>query len=144
MTDAIVPEVLTDLVADRPWLLAVVAGAVLLVLRLLGRAGAPAARRGDVWYAMVPYRDGTGAKDRPVVVLSARGRRCTVVRLTSQDQDGRPGYARLPDTLPGLQVRGWVDLRPMELRRSALRRRTGRADARWLRWYEQAAREDAA
>jgi len=140
MTDQLVPGALADLVADRPWLLVLVVGAVALVLRLLGRAGAPRARRGEVWFAMVPFRDGTGAKDRPVVVLSARGRRCTVVRLTSQDQDGRDGYARSPGTLPGLDRRGWVDLRPMELRRTALRRRTGDAGAAWLRWYEDAAR----
>lgn len=141
MTDQIVPDVLADLVADRPWLLVLVAGAVVLVLRLIGRAGAPRARRGDVWFAMVPYRDGTGAKDRPVVVLSSRGRRCTVVRLTSKDNDGRAGYARSPESLPGLSSRGWVDLRPMDLRRTALRRRTGDAGAAWLRWYEDAARD---
>lgn len=140
MTDQLVPGALADLVADRPWLLVLVVGAVVLVLRLLGRAGAPRARRGDVWFAMVPFRDGTGAKDRPVVVLSAHGRRCTVVRLTSRDQDGRAGYARSPGTLPGLDRRGWVDLRPMELRRTALRRRTGDAGTAWLRWYEDAAR----
>ncbi|GIG36182.1 type II toxin-antitoxin system PemK/MazF family toxin [Cellulomonas pakistanensis] len=139
MTD-LVPDALADLVADRPWLLVLAAGAVLLVLRLLGRAGAPRARRGDVWFAMVPYRDGTGAKDRPVVVLSSRGRRCTVVRLTSKDQDGRDGYARSPEALPGLSTRGWVDLRPMVLRRTALRRRTGDAGSAWLRWYDDAAR----
>lgn len=141
MTDPIVPDVLADLVADRPWLLVVVAGAVLLALRLLGGAGAPRARRGDVWFALVPYRDGTGAKDRPVVVLSSRGRRCTVVRLTSQDQGGRDGYARTPQPLPGLDGRSWVDLRPLELRRTALRRRTGDAGTAWLRWYEDAARD---
>ncbi|MCG7285656.1 hypothetical protein MHY85_06665 [Cellulomonas sp. ACRRI] len=141
MTDQLVPGALADLVADRPWLLVLLAGAVVLVLRLLGRAGAPRARRGDVWFAMVPFRDGTGAKDRPVVVLAARGRRCAVVRLTSRDQDGRDGYARSPRTLPGLDHRGWVDLRPMELPRTALRRRTGEAGAAWLRWYEDAARD---
>jgi hypothetical protein len=141
MTDQLVPGALADLVADRPWLPVLVVGAVVLALRLLGRAGAPRARRGDVWFAMVPFRDGTGAKDRPVVVLASRGRRCTVVRLTSRDQDGRDGYARSPQTLPGLDRGGWVDLRPMELRRTALRRRTGDAGAAWLRWYEDAARD---
>lgn len=140
MTDQIVPDVLADLVSDRPWLLVLALGAVVLLLRLLSRAGLPTARRGEVWFAMVPFRDGTGAKDRPVVVLGTAGRRCTVVRLTSQDQDGRPGYARSPEALPGLSARGWVDLEPMELDRSALRRRTGTAGLTWLLWYDATAR----
>lgn len=140
MTDSIVPAALGDLLADRPWLIAVVAAAVLLVLRLLGRAGRPAARPGEVWFAMVPYRDGTGAKDRPVVVLSSTSRRCTVARLTSQDHDDRPEYVRAPGLLPGLSRQSWVDLRPVQLHRTALRRRTGDAGTAWVAWYEQHAR----
>lgn len=140
MTDPLLPPALADLVADRPWLLAVGAGVVLLALRLLSRAGKSAVRPGEVWFAMVPYRDGTGAKDRPVVVLSARGRRCRVARLTSQDQGSRPGYARPPGRLPGLRADSWVDLRPMDLPRSALRRRAGDAGQAWIAWYEEAAR----
>lgn len=139
MIDSAVPGVLRDLLADRPWLVVLVVGAVVLLLRLLRGAGAPAARPGEVWFAMVPYRDGTGAKDRPVVVLSRRGRWVTVARLTSQDQTARPtDYARVPRPLPGLTGRGWVDLRPMRIRRSTLRRRTGEAGPEWLTWYETA------
>ncbi|WP_454049304.1 type II toxin-antitoxin system PemK/MazF family toxin [Cellulomonas sp. Marseille-Q8402] len=140
MTDSIVPAALGDLLADRPWLLALVAGAVLLVLRLLGRAGLPRPRPGEVWFAMVPFRDGTGAKDRPVVVLATRGRTCTVARLTSQDHGARPEYVRAPHVLPGLRKQSWVDLRPMRIHRKALRRRTGDAGRAWLVWYEERAR----
>lgn len=142
MTDSIVPAALTDLLADRPWLLAVIAGAVVLVLRLLGRAGRPSARPGEVWFAMVPFRDGTGAKDRPVVVLAQRGRACTVARLTSQDNDDRPGYTRAPGILPGLGKQSWVDLRPMSIPRTALRRRTGDAGRAFVVWYDEARRAD--
>lgn len=142
MTDSIVPAALTDLLADRPWLLVVVLGGVVLVLRLLGRAGRPSARPGEVWFAEVPFRDGTGSKDRPVVVLRQRGRTCTVARLTSQDQDDRPEYTRAPGMLPGLRRQSWVDLRPVQIRRTALRRRTGDAGRAWLVWYEGARRAD--
>jgi hypothetical protein len=139
VTDQFLPPALADLIADRPWLLVVGVGAVLLVLRLLSRAGRPTVRPGEVWFAMVPYRDGTGAKDRPVVVLSVSGRTCRVARLTSQDQDRRPEYTRPPGRLPGLRADSWVDLRPLDLRRSALRRRAGDAGRDWVRWYEDAA-----
>jgi hypothetical protein len=142
VTDSIVPAALTDLLADRPWLIAVVAGVVLLVLRLLGRAGRPSARPGEVWFAEVPFRDGTGSKDRPVVVLGQRGRTCTVARLTSQDNSDRPEYARAPGMLPGLRKQSWVDLRPMRIPRSSLRRRTGDAGRAWLVWYDGVRRTD--
>jgi len=140
--DSAVPEVLRDLLADRPWLVALVVGAVVLLLRLLRRAGAPVAHPGEVWFAMVPFRDGTGAKDRPVVVLSRHGRRVTVARLTSRDQSARTrDYARAPLPLPGLHGTSWVDLRPLELPRSALRRRTGDAGDDWLLWFDNIAHE---
>lgn len=141
MIDSAVPGILRDLLADRPWLVVLVVGAVVLLLRLLRGAGAPVARPGEVWFATVPFRDGTGEKDRPVVVLSPQGRWVTVARLTSQDQIARPtDYARVPHPLPGLTGRGWADLRPMRIRRSALRRRTGDAGAEWLTWYQGAGR----
>jgi mRNA-degrading endonuclease toxin of MazEF toxin-antitoxin module len=143
VTDSFVPAALTDLLADRPWLVAVVAGVVLLALRLLGRAGRPSARAGEVWFAQVPFRDGTGSKDRPVVVLSQRGRTCTVARLTSQDNDHRPEYVRAPAVLPGLRRPSWVDLRPMRIPRTALRRRTGDAGRAWVAWYDEARRADS-
>jgi mRNA-degrading endonuclease toxin of MazEF toxin-antitoxin module len=140
VTDS-VPDALADLVADRPWLLVLAVAAVLLLLRLLSRAGRPAVRRGEVWFALVPFRDGTGAKDRPVVVLDSGPRSCRVVRLTSQDRDERHDHARLPRHLPGLdRRRSWVDLRPLRIPRSALRRRVGDAGDAWLAWYEEQAR----
>jgi hypothetical protein len=143
VTDSIVPAALADLLADRPWLIAVAAGAVVLLLRLLGRAGRPSAKPGEVWFAEVPFRDGTGSKDRPVVVLAQRGRSCTVARLTSQDQDDRPEYVRAPGPLPGLHRQSWVDRRPMRIPRKALRRRTGVVGRAWVIWFEGVRRADA-
>lgn len=141
MPDLPLPAALSDLVADRPWLLLLVIAAVVLLLRLLGRAGGGPVRRGQVWFAMVPFRDGTGAKDRPVVVLSVGRRTCEVARMTSQDRSARRDHARVPEVLPGLDAPSWADLRPVTLRRSALRRHLGDVDRSWLAWYrEQSAR----
>lgn len=137
MTDSFVPEGFRDLVAERPWVLVLVVGAVVLVLRLLSRAGGPVARPGEVWFAMVPFRDGTGAKDRPVLVLATHRRTVTVARLTSQDRGDRREYAHVPTGLPGLTKDSWIELRPVDLERSALRRRTGDAGHAWVRWYEE-------
>jgi hypothetical protein len=138
--DSIVPEGFRDLVAERPWLLVLVVGAVVLVLRLLRGAGAPVARPGEVWFAMVPFREGAGAKDRPVLVLAAHRRTVTVARLTSQDRGDRHEYVHVPTGLPGLTKDSWIELRPVDLDRSALRRRTSDAGEAWVHWYrEQAA-----
>ncbi len=139
MIDSLVPEGFRDVVADRPWLLVLVVGAVVLVLRLLHGAGGPVARPGEVWFAMVPFREGGGAKDRPVLVLSAHRRTVTAARLTSQDHGDRREYAHVPTGMPGLTEDSWIDLRPVDLDRSALRRRTGDAGDAWVRWYEEQA-----
>ncbi|HEY0188398.1 MAG TPA: type II toxin-antitoxin system PemK/MazF family toxin [Cellulomonas sp.] len=136
------------LLPDRPWLL-LVGLAALAVLVALGRRRArgrragrtrsrgrrPAPRPGEVWFALVPFEDGTGAKDRPVLVLAIDTRTCTIARLTSQDQDARRDYARVPPGVPGLRRSSWVSLRPQALDRSAFRRRIGDPGAALVAWY---------
>jgi hypothetical protein len=118
-----------------------VIAALLLLLRLLRRrrprAGRP--RAGDVWFAEVPFEDGTGSKDRPVLVLSAAGRSCEVARFTSQDKNGRRDHVRVPQGVPGLPKASWLNLRPMHLPRKAFRRRTGRPGEAFVAWYRDAA-----
>ena len=80
-----------------------------------------------MWFAEVPFEDGSGSKDRPVLVLSAGGRSCEVARFTSQDKNGRRDHVRVPQGIPGLPKASWLNLRPTSLPRSAFRRRTGRA-----------------
>ncbi|MFG2311800.1 type II toxin-antitoxin system PemK/MazF family toxin [Streptomyces sp. NPDC048566] len=57
-------------------------------------AGLP--RPSEIWWANVPYEDGPGAKDRPCLVISVRGRRATVAKITSKFHDERPGVIPLP------------------------------------------------
>lgn len=108
----------------------------LLVLAVLSwRAERPA--RGEVWFAEVPFADGTGSKDRPVLVLATRGSALTVARFTSRDRTARRDHRRVPRWLPGMSGPSWVDLHPITLQRGALRRRVAKADAALLQWYER-------
>ncbi|MFF7328531.1 type II toxin-antitoxin system PemK/MazF family toxin [Streptomyces sp. NPDC090306] len=53
-------------------------------------------RAAEIWWANVPFEDGPGAKDRPCLVLSVKGRRATVAKITSKYHDERPGVIALP------------------------------------------------
>jgi hypothetical protein len=140
---------LAQLPSDHPWVAVGVIAAVLLLGRLLGRRrrraplpgprhlGPP--RAGEVWFAEVPFEDGSGSKDRPVLVLSAGGRSCEVAPFTSQDKDGRRDHVRVPQGVPGLPKASWLNLRPTGLPRSAFRRRTGTPGEAFVDWYRDAA-----
>lgn len=110
--------------------------AVAAALVVVGRGRRP--RPGEVWWAWVPFDEGRGGKDRPVLVLGRRGLRLEVARFTSRDQGRRSDHARVPDGVPGLTRGSWVDLRPRALPRRALRRRAGDAGPALVAWYEQA------
>ena len=129
------------LAADLPWVTIGAVVALLLLLRLLRRraprAGSP--RAGEVWFADVPFEDGTGSKDRPVLVLSAGARSCEVARFTSQDKTGRHDHVRVPNGVPGLPKASWLNLRPARLPRWAFRRRTGDPGEAVVDWYRDAA-----
>ncbi|PWJ07026.1 hypothetical protein DKG34_13800 [Streptomyces sp. NWU49] len=62
------------------------------------RTGADAGRPrpAEIWWAGVPYEDGPGSKDRPCLVLSVRGRRATVAKITTRFRDERAGVIALP------------------------------------------------
>ncbi|MGX1910296.1 type II toxin-antitoxin system PemK/MazF family toxin [Streptomyces phaeochromogenes] len=54
-------------------------------------------RPAEIWWANVPYEDGPGAKDRPCLVLSVRGRTAVVAKITSKNHDERrAGVIPLP------------------------------------------------
>ncbi|MCI4064652.1 type II toxin-antitoxin system PemK/MazF family toxin [Micromonospora sp. R77] len=57
-------------------------------------AGAP--QPGEIWWADVPYADGTGSKVRPCLVLRADGRGADVLKITSQDKSDRDDHVRIP------------------------------------------------
>ncbi|MFJ5773608.1 type II toxin-antitoxin system PemK/MazF family toxin [Streptomyces sp. NPDC093094] len=98
---------------DTSWWLALAAVVLLALVAALvdGRLRAgPAGRRSrprraassvrprpaEIWWANVPYEDGAGAKDRPCLVLTVRGRHATVAKITSKFHDERAGVIPLP------------------------------------------------
>ncbi|MEV0780441.1 type II toxin-antitoxin system PemK/MazF family toxin [Streptomyces sp. NPDC050433] len=86
---------------------------------------------GEVWWAMVPYEDGPGAKDRPCLVLSVRGRTALVAKITSKSHAERPGVIPLPPEAVGDAAGRRSFLETDELRRvdtRAFRRRVGTVD----------------
>ncbi|ARP70430.1 hypothetical protein LK07_12290 [Streptomyces pluripotens] len=70
-------------------------------LRPPGRAGTRASHTvrpvpGDIWWANVSYEDHPDVKDRPCLVLTVRGDRATVAKITSKYHDERAGVIPLP------------------------------------------------
>ncbi|MGW1466937.1 type II toxin-antitoxin system PemK/MazF family toxin [Streptomyces sp. NPDC002308] len=97
-----------------------------------GRGAGAVPQPGEIWWAEVPYEDGPGSKDRPCLVLSVRGGRAVVAKITSKHHEERPGVIALPDGTVG-DARGRRSfLETDELREVAVdgfRRRVGRVDA---------------
>ncbi|WP_446218919.1 type II toxin-antitoxin system PemK/MazF family toxin [Micromonospora sp. IBHARD004] len=60
------------------------------------RRPATAPRPGEIWWADVPYADGTGSKVRPCLVLRADDRGADVLKITSQDKSDRDDHVRIP------------------------------------------------
>ncbi|MGC4855867.1 type II toxin-antitoxin system PemK/MazF family toxin [Micromonospora sp. DT4] len=57
-------------------------------------ADTPAA--GEIWWADVPYVDGSGSKVRPCLVLRVDSRGADVLKITSQDKSDRDDHVRIP------------------------------------------------
>ncbi|MFJ4695118.1 type II toxin-antitoxin system PemK/MazF family toxin [Streptomyces sp. NPDC088766] len=140
---------------DTSWWLALVAVVLLALVAALvdgwGRGRRPAGRRSrppgrperergrgagrprpaEIWWANVPFEDGPGAKDRPCLVLTVRGNRVTVAKITSRYHDERAGVIPLPPGSVG-DARGRASyLETDELRQVPLgdfRRRVGVVD----------------
>ncbi|MEU5898455.1 type II toxin-antitoxin system PemK/MazF family toxin [Streptomyces venezuelae] len=91
----------------------------------------PAPRAAEIWWARVPYEDGSGGKDRPCLVLSVHGRSARVVKITSKYHDERAGVIPLPPGSVGDAEGRASFLETDELRDVPLgdfRRRAGVAD----------------
>ncbi|MEV7262609.1 type II toxin-antitoxin system PemK/MazF family toxin [Micromonospora aurantiaca] len=61
-----------------------------------GRTSRDEPRPGDIWWADVPYADGTGSKVRPCLVLRVDGRDAEVLKITSQDKSDRDDHLPIP------------------------------------------------
>ncbi|MCH0563795.1 MULTISPECIES: type II toxin-antitoxin system PemK/MazF family toxin [unclassified Streptomyces] len=85
----------------------------------------------EIWWADVPFEDGPGRKDRPCLVLSVRGGRAVVAKITTRYRDERAGVIPLPPGAVG-DARGRASfLETDELREvpvSGFRRRVGVVD----------------
>lgn len=95
---------------DTSWWLVLAAVVLLALVAVLvdgwGRRGAlrsrshrPAPvrpRPAEIWWAQVPYEDGPRSKDRPCLVLSVRGRRVRVAKISTKYHDERAGVIPLP------------------------------------------------
>ncbi|MEU6417722.1 type II toxin-antitoxin system PemK/MazF family toxin [Streptomyces spiralis] len=64
--------------------------------RVLGRGGTARPQPAEIWWANVPYEEGSGAGDRPCLVLSVHGKRARVAKITSRYHDERAGVIPLP------------------------------------------------
>ncbi len=115
------------------WLVPLVLVVVAICAPIVRRLLRPRPRPGQIWFAQVPFEDGTGSKDRPVLIVSVSRGTCVVARFTSQDKSARREFALVPVRLD--HRKSWVNLRPAPLKRSALRRRAAAADPELLRWY---------
>lgn len=51
---------------------------------------------GEIWWAMVPFDDGSGAKDRPCLVLFVQGEYAEVAKITSKYNPRMPATIALP------------------------------------------------
>ncbi len=99
-----------------------------------GRGRVP--KRGEVWWADVPFEDGPGSKDRPCLVLSVRERTARVAKITSRPHEELPGVVLLPaDAVDGAEGRRSYlqsgELRDVPL--PAFRRPAGTLGSRFMR-----------
>ncbi|MGS2614829.1 type II toxin-antitoxin system PemK/MazF family toxin [Micromonospora sp. LZ34] len=96
------------------------------------RAPAGAPRPGEIWWADVPYADGTGSKVRPCLVLRVDGRAAEVLKITSQDKSDRDDHIRIPtrDWDPDADHDSYLDIGdPIPVPLPAFQDRAGPCDA---------------
>jgi hypothetical protein len=84
------------------------------------------------WYALVPFEEGHGEKERPVLVLAQDGVTARVLKVTSRDRSGRANY-RAVDTSrwdrPGDRAGSWLQTdRIIAIPVAGFRRRLGDED----------------
>ncbi|MFF0654142.1 type II toxin-antitoxin system PemK/MazF family toxin [Micromonospora tulbaghiae] len=96
-----------------------------------GRTDRGEPRPGEIWWADVPYADGTGSKVRPCLVLRVDGRDAEVLKITSQDKSGRDDHLPIPtrDWDPDAGHDSYLDVsEPIPVPLSAFADRAGTCD----------------
>ncbi|NUR69839.1 MAG: type II toxin-antitoxin system PemK/MazF family toxin [Hamadaea sp.] len=94
-------------------------------------AGGP--QPGEIWWADVPYEDGTGHKVRPCLVLRGGARDREVLKITSQDQSDRNDHVVIPTRTwdPDADHDSWLDLTgPIRVPLGGFQDRAGTLDAK--------------
>ena len=119
---------------ENLWLFAIAAVASTIAVwyflrRRAGRAGRP--RAGEIWWADVPYTDGSGSKVRPCLVLLRRRRGVIVLKITSQDKSHRRDHLSIPTRSwdPWARHDSYLNLgEPIIVRPAAFQRHAGGCD----------------
>lgn len=90
---------------------------------------------GQIWWAAVPFDDGSGSKVRPCLVVRSHGHGAEVLKITSQDKSHRHDCVPIPTAHWDRRARkdSWLDLsRTHFLHHQAFQRIAGRCDtASW-------------
>lgn len=83
----------------------------------------------EYWYAMVPFEDQPGGKDRPVLVLRRGPTHVSALKVTSQDKSARRNYRRIDTSTwqgPGQRNGSWLQVdRAISIPVGDFRRRLG-------------------
>ncbi|GAA2997648.1 type II toxin-antitoxin system PemK/MazF family toxin [Streptosporangium longisporum] len=90
-------------------------------------------RPGDIWWAGVPFADGSGGKVRPCLVIRTHANGVEVLKITSQDKSHRMNCVSIPTAHwdRRAQKDSWLDLdAPYLVNDHDFRRRAGACDDR--------------
>ncbi|MGW4153585.1 type II toxin-antitoxin system PemK/MazF family toxin [Micromonospora chersina] len=99
--------------------------------RSAGQGPATAPRPREIWWADVPYADGTGSKVRPCLVLRVDGQDVDVLKITSQDKSDRDDHVPIPTRSwdPNADHDSFLDIsEPIPLPLTAFEDRAGPCD----------------
>ncbi|MCZ7439334.1 type II toxin-antitoxin system PemK/MazF family toxin [Micromonospora sp. WMMC241] len=97
-----------------------------------GRPDRGAPRPGEIWWADVPYADGTGSKVRPCLVLRVDGADAEVLKITSQDKSDRDDHVSIPTRSWDADAEhdSWLDVsEPIPVALTAFADKAGDCDA---------------
>lgn len=97
---------------------------------------------GEIWWANVPFADGTGAKVRPCLVVRTHTNSVEVLKITSQDKGNRWDHVQIPtaDWDPRAKKDSWIDLsRTYSVTDYAFQNRAANTCHAWV-WNQVASR----
>jgi len=92
--------------------------------------------RGEIWWADVPFADGSGSKVRPCLILRRRRRGVLVLKITSQDKSHRGDHVRIPTQGwdPRAEHDSYLNVtEPILVSPAAFERRAGSVDAKVMK-----------